>query len=73
MLSKQALSTALNRPAHCLLVLIFGRDLIVFWYSDEAAGKIHSEELNPIGPKGRIRRTEQRFGIDPGKNDFAII
>ena len=24
-----------------LLMLIFGRDLIVSWYSDEAAGKIH--------------------------------
>ena len=24
-----------------LLMLIFGRDLIVPWYSDEAAGKIH--------------------------------
>ena len=27
------------------LGLIFGRDLIVSWYSDEAAGKIHRGEL----------------------------
>ena len=38
------------------LGLIFGRDLIVSWYSDEAAGKIHRGELSSIGPKGHVRR-----------------
>ena len=53
---------------------IFGRDLIVSWYSDEAAGKIHRGELSSIGPKGHVRRAQSRgSALILARNDFAII
>ena len=56
------------------LGLIFGRDLIVSWYSDEAAGKIHRGELSSIGPKGHVRRAQSRgSALILARNDFAII